>query len=229
MAAMALLPAFSRRTLSLVRRPVEGDARAVCEAASRRISARVAPPSIDGDALLEARLLASTSGHTPSARAAFARANALVAAALTEGRTVDMALVRELDAAVLGRPGAAAFRRTATTIDGFACPPPGAIVGMLTPLPAALEERAREVHPIAAAALAYQWLVTVHPFDDGNGRTARLVTDLLLARAGLPPACIAGGADHVAVRDENASFVTPRFAIDVVLRGLEATERLLWP
>ena len=33
------------------------------------------------------------------------------------------------------------------------------------------------------AGLAHLWLVTLHPFDDGNGRIARAIGDLLLARA----------------------------------------------
>ena len=38
------------------------------------------------------------------------------------------------------------------------------------------------------AGLAHLWLVTLHPFDDGNGRIARAVGDLLLARAdGMAP------------------------------------------
>jgi Fic family protein len=37
------------------------------------------------------------------------------------------------------------------------------------------------------AALAHLWFVTIHPFDDGNGRIARAVGDLLLARADNSP------------------------------------------
>lgn len=37
--------------------------------------------------------------------------------------------------------------------------------------------------PLVKAGLAHLWLVTVHPFDDGNGRIARAVGDLFLARA----------------------------------------------
>lgn len=37
--------------------------------------------------------------------------------------------------------------------------------------------------PLVKAGLAHLWFVTVHPFDDGNGRIARAVGDLLLARA----------------------------------------------
>ena len=38
-------------------------------------------------------------------------------------------------------------------------------------------------HPFLKAGMAHLWLVTLHPFDDGNGRIARAVGDLLLARA----------------------------------------------
>jgi Fic family protein len=37
--------------------------------------------------------------------------------------------------------------------------------------------------PVLKAGLAHLWFVTVHPFDDGNGRIARAIGDLLLARA----------------------------------------------
>ena len=37
--------------------------------------------------------------------------------------------------------------------------------------------------PVMKAALAHLWFVTVHPFDDGNGRIARALADMLLARA----------------------------------------------
>jgi Fic family protein len=33
------------------------------------------------------------------------------------------------------------------------------------------------------AAIAHLWYVTIHPFDDGNGRIARALTDMLLARS----------------------------------------------
>lgn len=37
--------------------------------------------------------------------------------------------------------------------------------------------------PLLRSGLAHFWFVTVHPFDDGNGRMARALADLLLARA----------------------------------------------
>ncbi len=43
---------------------------------------------------------------------------------------------------------------------------------------------------VLKAALAHLWFVTLHPFDDGNGRMARAIGDLFLARAdGRPQRC----------------------------------------
>ena len=39
------------------------------------------------------------------------------------------------------------------------------------------------VAPVIKSGLAHLWFVTLHPFDDGNGRIARAIGDLLLARA----------------------------------------------
>jgi Fic family protein len=36
---------------------------------------------------------------------------------------------------------------------------------------------------VIKAAIAHLWLVTIHPFDDGNGRIARAIGDMLLARS----------------------------------------------
>lgn len=37
--------------------------------------------------------------------------------------------------------------------------------------------------PVLKAALAHLWFVTIHPFDDGNGRMARAIADMALARS----------------------------------------------
>jgi len=41
--------------------------------------------------------------------------------------------------------------------------------------------------PVLKAALAHLWFVTIHPFDDGNGRIARAIADMALARSELSP------------------------------------------
>ena len=40
-----------------------------------------------------------------------------------------------------------------------------------------------ETDLVLKAAIAHLWFVTIHPFDDGNGRIARALTDMLLAQS----------------------------------------------
>lgn len=40
-----------------------------------------------------------------------------------------------------------------------------------------------EMDPVLKAAIAHLWFVTIHPFEDGNGRIARAIADMQLARA----------------------------------------------
>jgi len=47
-----------------------------------------------------------------------------------------------------------------------------------------------ERHPVIKSAIAHAKLVEIHPFIDGNGRTARLLMNLILMRAGYPIAII---------------------------------------
>jgi Fic family protein len=44
-----------------------------------------------------------------------------------------------------------------------------------------------DTDPVLKAGLAHFWFVTVHPFDDGNGRIARAIADLTLARSEQSP------------------------------------------
>jgi Fic family protein len=40
-----------------------------------------------------------------------------------------------------------------------------------------------KIDPVIKAALAHLWFVTIHPFEDGNGRIARAIADMSLARS----------------------------------------------
>ena len=44
-------------------------------------------------------------------------------------------------------------------------------------------ETAAGIDPVLKAGLAHLWFVTIHPFDDGNGRIARAIGDMALARS----------------------------------------------
>ena len=41
----------------------------------------------------------------------------------------------------------------------------------------------QDIDPVLKAAFAHLWFVTIHPFEDGNGRITRAITDMQLARA----------------------------------------------
>jgi Fic family protein len=45
------------------------------------------------------------------------------------------------------------------------------------------EDPAITIDPVIKAGVAHLWFVTIHPFEDGNGRIARAIADLALARA----------------------------------------------
>ncbi len=75
-------------------------------------------------------------------------------------------------------------------------PPARAVPGRMAEFAAWLartgEDQAagRGLHPVERAAHAHFWLVDIHPFVDGNGRTARLLMNLLLMQAGYPIAIV---------------------------------------
>jgi Fic family protein len=68
-------------------------------------------------------------------------------------------------------------------------------------------------NPILRAAALHAWMTHIHPFEDGNGRVARLLANLTLARAGLPPAIVKARTqrtdylDALAVSDEGGDIM----------------------
>lgn len=52
------------------------------------------------------------------------------------------------------------------------------------------DENKSHLHPVELAAIFHHRFVYIHPFIDGNGRTARLLMNLILMQHGFPPAII---------------------------------------
>ena len=48
-------------------------------------------------------------------------------------------------------------------------------------------EKENSTDPVLKAGVAHLWFVTIHPFEDGNGRIARDIADMLLARSEQSP------------------------------------------
>lgn len=84
--------------------------------------------------------------------------------------------------------------------------------------------RDAEDSPIIKAGLAHLWFVTVHPFDDGNGRIARALGDLWLARADHRSQRFYSLSAQIQ-RDRNAYYII----LERTQKGtLDVTEWLLW-
>jgi Fic family protein len=100
--------------------------------------------------------------------------------------------VLNLHAIILDRidqENAGFYRRAAVRISGTDYTPPNA-----AKVPQLMQEAYKLLNtrgePIETAARIHQKFVDIHPFIDGNGRTARLLMNLYLMRNGYPPAII---------------------------------------
>ncbi len=87
----------------------------------------------------------------------------------------------------------------------------------------------KQIHPVVLAAELHERLVTIHPFIDGNGRTARLVMNLQLLRYGFPLAIIGGdyesrmayydALEHAQTQENSVVFT--QFIAEKVLSAIE--------
>jgi Fic family protein len=95
--------------------------------------------------------------------------------------------LRQIHALVMGDgAGAGEYRTGDIEISGARHkPPPAPALGAQVDQLLSWLQRS-QTPPVLAATVAHAWLVHIHPFRDGNGRTARALMNLVLIRAGYP-------------------------------------------
>jgi len=136
-------------------------------------------------------------GHDPAyIRDAISLDNALlrlVELAKETNNPVDIRQLTELHALVLGdRKGGGIFRNEPVKIRGADHTPPKTYLEVMKQMEA-WEKWSKDNCSLPApirAAILHAWLAHIHPFIDGNGRSARAISNLELVRAGYPPIII---------------------------------------
>ncbi len=99
----------------------------------------------------------------------------------------------ELHSLILGdRPSAGTFRNEPVRIKGSDHHPPKYWREIMDEMESwqKWSEENSNAPAVLRAIILHAWLVHIHPFIDGNGRTARAITNLELVRAGYPPIII---------------------------------------
>lgn len=143
---------------------------------------------------------------------------------LNDLRQVHALILKNIENEYAGR-----YRTTEVKISGSDYMPPGshrvpqdmddlgAYISLVTSTDSPFQEL-----PILCAAAAHAWLAQIHPFVDGNGRTARILMNLILMRRGYP-ICIITRDDRLryyhALEDSQASDLTS--LIELIYENVE--------
>lgn len=114
---------------------------------------------------------------------------------LSKRITVTPLLIRQIHSLVLSKidnKGAGKYRNVKVTISGSKYIPPESISipHLMADFGKWLKIHKSKANIIEYAAMAHFKLVHIHPFVDGNGRTARLLMNLVLMQYGFPPAMV---------------------------------------
>jgi Fic family protein len=137
---------------------------------------------------------------------------------VTEEADLNKRVVLEIHALILhgNRQDAGRYRTEQVGILGSRHQPPDhfRVPDLMDDYYAYYEAQKQTAHPVLLAADMGERLVTIHPFVDGNGRTSRLVMNLLLLRAGYPLTIIRtedkgayfDALEKVQVREDSQAF-----------------------
>lgn len=146
--------------------------------------------------------------------------------------------VKEIHSLVLhaiDRDNAGRYRSLPVQITGSSHEPPQPYIvpKLMEDLFISYEAEKDQRHPAALAAHMHERLVTIHPFIDGNGRTARLIMNLLLLRHGYPIAIIAGDVEarrayYRALEIPNALAAKENTSFQMLVAGYVKKALITW-
>ena len=110
---------------------------------------------------------------------------------LTRGKTItgkDILGIHRLFYYRLDEDNAGKYRKIPVVISGtdYLPPPPGKVPALMKKFITRIPAMREKFHPVVFAAKLHEELVNIHPFVDGNGRTARLLMNLALIQDGYP-------------------------------------------
>ena len=106
----------------------------------------------------------------------------------------------------------------------FEAPAAARVAGEMARFLTWFEDESDTTDPVLKATVAHIRFVTIHPFDDGNGRIGRAIADLMLARADGTSQRVYGMSARLRV--ERAAYYD---MLEATQRGsLDVTEALLW-
>lgn len=117
-------------------------------------------------------------------------AHSLIETLVRENATLTPGLIKQINFQIEKDliPTAGTFRKKDVQISGAqVIPPPFDQVAIRVQEVCDAAAAYDRHHPVVLAAWVHRELAEVHPFDDGNGRTARLIQDLILASARFLP------------------------------------------
>lgn len=153
--------------------------------------------------------------------------------------TLSEKLIRELNQIVMrdmDKEWAGRYRNSNVLIAGADHTPPEAalVPQMMQELIDWLRQNRKTLHVVELAALLHHRLVNIHPFFNGNGRTSRLVMNVVLMQAGFPLALVLKNDRRKyyrtlqeADKQNYAPFV--RFIAQAVQRSLDIYLKVLTP
>jgi len=142
-------------------------------------------------------------------------------------KSLHQLVLRNIDDANAGR-----YRTVNVIISGASHRPPEhyKVAGEMSDLLTWYESEGLSLHPVKRAARLHADFVKIHPFADGNGRTARLIMNLELMKAGFPPSVLLvekrlsyyETLDKAAVHGDHEPFIT------LVIESVEQSFEPYW-